>query len=431
MVGRVCAAAGLGEEARQALDELMSKRQGSRRFHGASARPGASSRSPRASVPLEGGEAEGAAEVSVPAHALVVALMLQAEKLITPLRRRTRLFLAAVGLVSCFGTTAARTSLGGAALGSSVLQTVVIVGAWVITATQMGLVFQFIAIGAIDNERHCRALNLLGRLLLPPSPEAGSAQVAVMMKASQEACEHGSTCAAAVMPAPRGARAALAPKTPILSLDSARAARAFLATRRLINGFGKGYHARLLMVTATVVALGVGAAAFALASMLLSTDAPTTLASVVIMHVLVLPVAAIIWLDLQCASRTNDAAAAHAAIVTGARLELRFALHDDLAAAAAEGDTAEGANGGKGAGTAEPLRAQGRGGQQHLVENSILPLLEDLERSLRVQEVPVIIFGHAASSTLTQSFVGLWLSVETTVLSILVGRTFVGVAPSK
>ena len=143
--------------------------------------------------------------------------------------------------------------------------------------------------------------------------------------------------------------------------------------------------------------------------MLLATDAPTTLASVVIMHVLVFPVAAIIWLDLTTASRTNDAAAAHAAIVAGVRLELRFALHehDDPSAAAGE--------------------PRGRG---QLALHSILPLLEDLERSLRVQEAPVIIFGHVASPMLTQSFVGLYLSVETTILSILIGRLVVG-TPTK
>jgi hypothetical protein len=139
--------------------------------------------------------------------------------------------------------------------------------------------------------------------------------------------------------------------------------------------------------------------------MLLSTDAPTTLASVVIMHVLVLPVAAIVWLDLRSGARTNAAAAAHAGIIADARLELRFTLHDletGGAKAACEADAAQ----------AQRVQA-------------ILPLLEDLERSLRVQEVPVRIFGHEASPSLTQSFLGIWLSLETTAVSILVGRLIV------
>ena len=411
--------AGLGEEARRTLDELAGKRQGSRRLLGASTRRrgdpsggggGGGSDSGDGGQPLAGGtecDKAGAETVAVPAHALVVALMLQAERLIAPLRSRTRFFLIFIGIVSTFGTTAARVSLGGSALGSSSLQTIVIVGAWVISATQIGLVFNFLGISAIDNERRCRALNLLGRLMLPPPPECGAAQVAAMLKASQEASAQGSMCAAAVMPAPR--ERTPAPATPVLALDSARAARAFLAARRLLSSFGSGFHARLLMVVTTVVLLGAGAAAFALASMLLATDAPTTLASVVIMHVLVFPVAAIIWLDLTTASRTNDAAAAHAAIVAGVRLELRFALHehDDPSAAAGE--------------------PRGRG---QLALHSLLPLLEDLERSLRVQEAPVVVFGHVASPTLTQSFVGLYLSVETTILSILIGRLVVG-TPTK
>ena len=226
----------------------------------------------------------------------------------------------------------------------------------------------------------------------------------------------------------RQPRAPAASSGPVLRLSSLRATRAFLATRRLLLLFGGGFHSRLVVVTAANVVIVAGAAAFAVASTVLSGDAPTLYAALVLLHVLVLPAAAIVYAGLWTATAANEAATWHANVVVEARLDLRFQLHDARKGAAGTGV-------GAGAGREAELGdddwrgyggeggADKGGGRAH----EVLPLLIDVERSLRAQqeEAPVTFFGIPASAGLAQSFFGAWLSVEMAVTSLAIGR-FVG-----
>jgi hypothetical protein len=136
--------------------------------------------------------------------------------------------------------------------------------------------------------------------------------------------------------------------------------------------------------------------------MVLVPDAPTMLASLVLLHVLVMPAFAIVWLGLFTAAQANDAAASHARVVVGARLDMRFELHELGGAAAA----------------APARRALAR----------MLPLLDDVERALKAnaEDVALRILGLAATPSLAQTFLGICVSVETAVASLVVGRVYSG-----
>ena len=325
---------------------------------GAAAAAAAAAAAPAAaSAPV--GCARAAAPLRIPVIVLAEALILAASLRVAGYTRWTQRFLILVALVGTFTTTIVRAAFGVPVLGYDALDRVVIIGHWIANVTTMGLTFLFLSIGAVDHRRRAESHALLGQL-----------------------CSPGTL----------GSRV----RAPVLALDSTEQAHAFIAARGVLIEFGEAYHDRLVLVVSASLVMFALMGGYCLVALFASSagDLGPLITAFILLHVLVLPAFLCCGLGLNEAARANSAAHAHVAVVINARVRARLADDDP-----ADGGAAE-ARG--------PLDAR------------VLGLLTDIEHALRAQDddAPITILSHSATGGLTQSFLGLWMSIETVAISV-------------
>lgn len=311
---------------------------------------------------------------ALPSAALVTALLVHVNEetsgYVLAMQRAT----SVAGLLSTFAMAILRSALGLPVAGSTPLDATIIISAWVSNFLLLPTVFTFLAVGIVDHLRRKLAFDALAQLYRPSSLHDRARGAAGML-------------VTAVRP-------------PVLRLASIDDARAFLASRSLLLGFGASFHMRLVTVISADLIVLVFVAAFCIIGVFTT---PTTsgvgalYAPVALHHALVLPGIALCALGLFMAARANVSVALTAGVVAKARLLMRVALHES------------------GADSAETART--------------FSLFDDIERVLRENSVPITVLGIAATPALTNALAGAFASVETLIVSSLVSRA--GAADSK
>jgi len=307
----------------------------------------------------------------IPVEALVNAIMV--EVVVREGRYATRLqrLLFAIALLGTFTTTIVRAAVGSPAFGATVAEGLVIVGHWVSNVMVMGVTFTFLAIGAIDHRRRARSHRLLGDLFKP------------------------------------GARG----RPPALTFHTTHQARAFLTARNLLLVFGEAFHERLVLVISASLVVFAALSAYCLASLYTASSVSIVVSSMILLHVLVLPAFVCTALGLHEAASVNELLRKHVALVVEARVHWRLARDGGDSSASTSGTSpTDGACG-------APLPPHHANPEE---DARLLGLLEDVERQMVEQQFtrPVTILGITATDSLTNSFVGVWVSLETAALTV-------------
>jgi hypothetical protein len=270
-----------------------------------------------------------------------------------------------------------RTVLGLAPFGDTLPQAL-IAGLHLSLVHHMALLFLFISVGAADHMRRTMCLNHLAKLI----------GTGVSLSAPPPAAPLSTVGPASVAPEfdPGVGLAEVevgdSVPLPILQLDSADSTRAFVETRHTLMAFGERFHRRLVAVCAAALALFTLIALVSFARMMMTRNTTEVLINFVLLHTLTFPAFTFVGFGLHTAALANAAAAAHASAIVRARLNSR---HD---------------------------------------EAGMKAVLDDVRMSVELQsaEHPVLIFGVVAGLPLTRAFVGLWASVETVAVSVLLSR---------
>lgn len=306
-------------------------------------------------------DAPGDQGCSLPVRALVATLLSHVNETTSGYVLALQRATTLAGLISMFSTTVLRAALGLPVVGSTPLEGCLIISAWISNFLLLPTTFTFLAVGIVDHARRESALEALSRLYLPTSLRIDGGSAGLLSVAVHK---------------------------PILPLESIADVRAFLTVRSLLLSFGAGFHSRLITVITSDLLVLAGVVAFCIYAIFTPSSVGSMLAPLVLYHSLFLPSIALCGLGLFMAARTNAAAAQSASVIAHARLSLRIAAHET--------------------GLAAP--------------QTLVALLDDVERLLRDNAVPVTFFGIAAMPALTNALLGGIFSLETLLVSAFVTR---------
>jgi hypothetical protein len=233
--------------------------------------------------------------------------------------------------------------------------------------------------------------------------------------------------------------------TAVLPLASTEAARAFLEARRILLLHGDAFHLRLITTLGCVIVAFAALAAYCVVQCWLAAtgDVARIVMNLVQLQTMVAPAMVLSAVGLHVAASANSAAARHPFIVIQARLAMlieagsgsstdashKLAIFSSRSLSPVRRSSTEplpegpaGPSGPAGPGGANPdfVATVAARTEMGAVDRLLVGVQQALEAQL--DESSVQILGFKASPSLTKSFVGACVSVETAMLSIAVSK---------
>ena len=312
----------------------------------------------------------------IPASSFVEALELSAQHGVTSITHRASGLFFLLSIITTFGSTFIRYIFHLPILGTSTLESVVIIGHWISNIFIMGATFLFLAIAAIDHRRRAITLQSLG-LFFSPGTRAGRST------------------------------------EPVLFLDSFEQTRAFFAVREMCLTFGCVFHERLIRVSSMQLVVFIMLAGYSIITLFLADGGDTgpLVSAYIVLIVLVMPAFIVCAFGLWEAAKANDEAHRHVSIIANVRIAMRLAEPANVRETGFEATT-----------TTATTRASEL--------SQLLILLTDVERCIKEQHEAssISILGIPATWSLAQNYVGFVISLATLGTTLFLSRLTVRVA---
>jgi len=345
---------------------------------------------------------------SVPADALAAALALQAHALTKGFRKIVYLCSLGGSALATVSPTCVRAAFGLPLIGSTAPQMTLVIFHLLSNVAFLGVLFLFVGVAAIDHKRRATSLNLLGRLFLVRADSGDEGDAAL---------------------------------TSVLPLASTEAARAFLEARRILLLHGDSFHSRLITTLGCVIIAFAALSAYCVINCWLSPpgDVARIVMNLVMLHCMAAPAMVLSAIGLQVAASANAAAARHPFIVVQARLAMlieagsagsttdashKLAIFSSRSLSPGRRSSTEpeveATAGPAGVGDSDLVATVAARTEMGAVDRLLVGVQQALEAQL--DESSVQILGFRASPSLTKSFIGACVSVETAMLSIAVSK---------